>query len=115
MNFLKEQESVIKKVLEQNGYTVDVVKLIPSSRPDLGEFQYNGIMAIAKQNGENPVELGNKIAEELKNIDAFESIYVAGPGFINLTIKEDSLLSYFEELLKNKNYITKQESKKIIL
>lgn len=115
MNFLKEQESAIKKVLEQQGYPTDVVKLIPSSRPDLGEFQYNGIMAIAKQNGENPIELANKITEELKKNECFENVIVAGPGFINITIKEDALLSYFEELLKNKNYITKQESKKIVI
>jgi arginyl-tRNA synthetase len=48
MNFIKKQELYLKEVLEKCGYMVDSVNLVVSSRPDLGEYQYNGAMGLAK-------------------------------------------------------------------
>lgn len=115
MNFLKEQESIIKEVLKKNGYEAEKVSLVPSSRPDFGEYQYNGIMAIAKKNGLNPVSLASKIAEELKTKEAFLEVSIAGPGFINITFQNEALLEYADKLLKTKEFVEKKERKKIII
>ncbi len=115
MNFLKKQENWIQTILKQNGYEVENVILIPSGKPEFGEFQYNGIMALAKKNQENPQELAKKIAEQLKQNENFEKVSVAGPGFINLTFSCSSLLKYSEELLLEENWFEKKESKKIII
>lgn len=115
MKFIKKQEEFIKKILNENGYYPEMVTLNPSSRPDLGEYQYNGIMALAKQNQENPQELAKKICEELQKNEDYETVSVAGPGFINITFTKESLLNVGEELLTNKDYIEKLPSKRVII
>lgn len=115
MKYIKKQEDFIKRVLNENGYNPKVVSLTPSSRPDLGDYQYNGIMALAKEKQENPQELAKKIAEELKTNKDYENVSVAGPGFINITFSKDALLNVGEELLSQKNYVEKINCKKIII
>ena len=46
--FIKIVEERVKKALLECGYEQEVT-LNVSSRPDLGQYQYNGVMAIAKQ------------------------------------------------------------------
>ncbi len=115
MNFIKKQEEYIKKVLLENNYDVESVGLIPSSRPDLGEYQFNGMMALAKKNKENPIASANKIADILKTNEEYESVSVAGPGFINITFQNNALLNEANRLLSNDNLVTKEPSKKIII
>lgn len=114
MNFLKKQEEYIKNILKKHGYETEVT-LVPSTYTDLGEYQYNGIMALAKQNHQNPQELAKKILEDLKENPDFEEISVAGPGFINIRWKANSLIQMGEELLQNKKYIETLPSKKVII
>lgn len=115
MNFLKKQEEFVKQVLKKHGYEPEKVVLVPSSRAEYGEFQYNGVMQLAKQNHENPVELAKKIVEDLKSNDDMEDVTTAGPGFINFIFHKNALLDYAEELLTSKNYIEKRSAKRILI
>lgn len=115
MNFIKKQEKYIEEKLEILGYPAEVVSIVPSSKPELGEFQYNGIMALAKKNHQNPQDLAKKLVSLLKDNNDFESISVAGPGFINLTFCKDALINLGNELLKERQYVEKLEKKKIII
>ena len=58
-----------------------------SDRADLGDFQCNGALALAKIAHKNPREIGMMIAAELEKCDFCESISVDGPGFINIKLK----------------------------
>ena len=51
-----------------------------------GDYQANGVMALAKKLGRNPRELGQRLSETLTLGDMVSKIEVAGPGFINLFI-----------------------------
>ena len=42
--FIKDQEEYIKNILKELNYNVDEVTLNISSRPEFGDYQYNGIM-----------------------------------------------------------------------
>ena len=45
-----------------------------------------------KQNKCNPITLGNNIKKLLeKNIKDFKDIEIAGPGFLNITLKNDAI------------------------
>ena len=61
MSFIKETEKYIYDVITKCGYEIDNVSLESSSRRDLGEFQINVCMALAKKYGKNPRELANEI------------------------------------------------------
>lgn len=60
-----------------------------SDRPDLSDFQCNGALALAKQERKNPREIASAIAGELEKDADFAKISVDGPGFINMTIKDE--------------------------
>jgi arginyl-tRNA synthetase len=60
--------------------------IVPSERPELGAFQCNAAMKLAKKMGQNPKELAQKIIDDLKYNNAFFELSMAGPGFINIDI-----------------------------
>ncbi len=113
MNFLTDQEQIIKEVLKQEGYEEEV-SLKPNSKPELGEYQYNGIMSLAKKHGQNPLEVAKNIASKLQKINSFENVNVAGPGFLNITFSTSSLLEYLNQKQKEE-LVQKLPSKKIVI
>ena len=50
-----------------------------------GDYQANGIMAIAKQLKINPRKLAEDVVKVIDLNDVCSNIEIAGPGFINLT------------------------------
>src|SRR6266700_580508 len=52
-----------------------------------GDMATNAAMVLAKDSGRKPRELAEAIAEKLRADDLIAKVEVAGPGFINLTLK----------------------------
>jgi arginyl-tRNA synthetase len=52
-----------------------------------GDMATNAAMVLAREAGTKPRDLAEKIAEKLRADDLVASVEVAGPGFINLTLK----------------------------
>ena len=61
---------------------------VPKNR-DFGDFSTNAAMMGAKIAGKNPRELANEYLPLLKELDFVSDVSVAGPGFINIKIKDD--------------------------
>ncbi|CDJ99049.1 Arginine--tRNA ligase [Microbacterium sp. C448] len=62
---------------------------LPVERPknrDHGDWASNAALKLAKLVGANPRELAGEIAEALAQAEGIESVDVAGPGFINITL-----------------------------
>lgn len=62
--------------------------VVPSTRPQFGDYQANGLMAVAKQKRTNPRDLATQVVKELTGNSALAKSEVAGPGFINLTLSD---------------------------
>ncbi len=103
MNFIAVSETNLKNIINQFEFNVDSVVLIPSKKPEYGEYQYNGVMELAKRVGENPIELANKIVEKMKETDYYTNVSVAGPGFINIKFNDKYLIDYMNEINKDIN------------
>lgn len=73
------------------GVPADLVKVTPSDRPDLADFQSNAALAAAKALKANPRELATRVAERLAGEALLERVEVAGPGFLNLTASPAAL------------------------
>ena len=116
MNLISFLESEISKIIESLGYKDDVVLNI-SNRPDLGDYQYNGCMKLAGINHEKPIDIANKIVSRLEELNYFTNINIAGPGFINVTINDETLVKYINEVIDNFeiNTYKDKESKTIFL
>src|SRR3954449_1580910 len=52
-----------------------------------GDMATNAAMVLAKEARAKPRDLADKFAEKLRADDLLASVDVAGPGFINLTLK----------------------------
>jgi arginyl-tRNA synthetase len=67
-----------------------------STNPKFGDYQANVALSLAKQVGRPPREVAQAIADGLRVDDLCEAPSVAGPGFINLTLKP----TYLEQWLR---------------
>ena len=83
MNLYKYVSDNINKKL---GFNANLE--VPKNR-DFGDFSTNAAMVSAKKLGKNPRELANEIMPKLQELDFVENVSVAGPGFINIKIKDD--------------------------
>ena len=67
----------------------------PASKPEFGDFQANGALALAKPLKQAPRAIATAIVEQLQADAAFTALclepQIAGPGFINLTIRPEVL------------------------
>ncbi|MAT60155.1 MAG: arginine--tRNA ligase [Micrococcales bacterium] len=54
--------------------------------PDHGDYATNIAMVLAKRASMSPRELADAFAEQLRTNDDIESVDIAGPGFINITL-----------------------------
>src|SRR3954462_3043050 len=71
-----------------------------SDRPDLAQFQCNGALAAAKAARANPRAIADKIAARLRDTDLFDEVAIAGPGFINLKLRDGVLERRLQSLAK---------------
>ncbi len=60
---------------------------VPRNR-DFGDFSTNAAMVMAKSAGKNPRELAAEIAPKLSELDFVADTSIAGPGFINIKLKD---------------------------
>ncbi|MEN6457792.1 MAG: arginine--tRNA ligase [Thermoguttaceae bacterium] len=70
----------------------ELLQLIrPSQEPKFGDYQANLAMSLGKRLGRPPRELAAEIVARLRVDDLCQPPEIAGPGFINLRIKDDWL------------------------
>ncbi len=116
MSIIKELEKQVEKKIEESGYEIDNFKLQVTNRPDLGEYQINDAMQLAKKYHKNPREIAEDITEKLEELNIFTNINIAGPGFINVSLSDEFLINIIEKMSTNiESNIDKQEKKTIVL
>ena len=107
--FYKIIEEKISKALDSCGYQVDEVVVNESNRPDLGEYQFNGVMPLAKVYHKSPIDIAKDVVSELEKDSFFNNVNIAGPGFINMTISDIALIDF-----TNQNDYEYQKNNKLI-
>ena len=116
MSIIKELEKQVEKKIEESGYEIDNFKLQVTNRPDLGEYQINDAMQLAKKYHKNPREIAENITEKLEELNIFTNINIAGPGFINVSLSGEFLINIIEKMSTDiESNIDKQEKKTIVL
>ena len=70
-------------------------QLAPASKPEFGDFQANGALPLAKPLGQSPRAIATAIVAQLASDPGFAELclepVIAGPGFINLTLRPERL------------------------
>lgn len=116
MSIITNLEKEIKGIIKNAGYEIENFSLQPSSRVDLGDYQINDAMSLAKTYHKNPHQIAEDIKNELEKSPKFTNINVAGPGFINISLKDEYLVEILNMINNDINtIIDKREPKNIIL
>jgi len=84
MKLKQEVNQVIKAAFDEAGIDAAPIPVSEATKPEFGDFQFNGAMALAKKMGKNPREIAATIVEHLKTDGVIAKAEIAGPGFINL-------------------------------
>jgi arginyl-tRNA synthetase len=80
-------------------------QLAPASKPEFGDFQANGALPLAKPLGQPPRAIATAVVEQLKADPSFAELclepQIAGPGFINLTLRPERLAAEVQACLQD--------------
>ena len=92
-------------------------ELTPASDARFGDYQTNAALVLAKQRGENPRNVAEKILGRVDVGDLCEPPTVAGAGFINFTLRAEAVAKKAAELLQDERLgVTKTTStRKIVI
>ncbi len=88
----------VGEAFEKCGYDKGLGTVAVSSRMDLCQFQCNGAFAGAKLHKKAPIAIANDVAAALKDNAMFSCVEACAPGFINITLTDEYLISYVNEL-----------------
>ncbi|MBP5707366.1 MAG: arginine--tRNA ligase, partial [Alphaproteobacteria bacterium] len=83
MNLYKYVSAKVNETLGMN------VNLESPRNREFGDFATNAAMVMAKSVGKNPRELANELVGKLAELDFVADANVAGPGFINIKLRDD--------------------------
>ena len=72
-----------------------------ATKPEFGDYQFNGAMALSKKLGKNPREIAAQIIENLDLTGILSKAEIAGPGFINLWLNISFIASNCEKARSN--------------
>ncbi len=79
-------DQIIKEAFSQAGIEAAPMSVTEAGKPEFGDYQFNGAMALAKQLGKNPRQVAAEIVEKIDTTGIISQTEIAGPGFINLWI-----------------------------
>ena len=107
MNIFKKIEQelhVIIEVLKKEGALPDTVvstkvEATPPKDAAHGDIATNAAMVIAAQTGKNPREIATLLVEKINQLDVVEAVQIAGPGFINMTLKQSVWQNAISDIL----------------
>src|SRR5438093_6113304 len=76
-------------------------EVLPATDARFGDYQTNAALILAKQRGENPRTLAQKIIEHLDIAEWCERPTVAGAGFINFALRRQAVATQAVRLLQD--------------
>ena len=117
MNLLNQIKEKVAAAFTVCGLNADNTLVRLSDRPDMSDYQANGALPLAKQLHQNPRQIAEKIAEQLRADSFFSKVSVDGPGFINMTVSDITLGQEVYSLLSDKTcgYERPDKPKTIVL
>ncbi|WP_310415130.1 arginine--tRNA ligase [Chamaesiphon sp. OTE_8_metabat_110] len=72
--------------------------LVLSSNPKFGDYQANMAMGLSKKLGQPPRNIAQSIVDNLEVSEICEAPQIAGPGFINFTVKPSYLATQLQAI-----------------
>ena len=113
---LKILEDIIKEELNKlhyEGYT----KVIKSNRPDLCDYQFDGVFKLASIYKKSPIEIGEEIVSSLNErgdfSNYFSEVSFVKPGFINIKISDQLINELLVRMNDNEKFNIEQKNDEV--
>jgi len=92
-------------------------QVVPAADSRFGDYQSNVAMTLAKSLKRNPRELAQAIQEKIPDNLLCESITIAGPGFLNFTLRKEALAERVQAMSADERLLVRKvdEPKKIVI
>ena len=95
--------NIFKSAFSECGYDETLGQVVVSNRVDLCQFQCNGALSCAKQYRKSPLLIAKEVAAHIPENEMIGSLEVVAPGFINISLKDEFLMKYVQELYFDKH------------
>ncbi len=121
MNIFENYLSKINRLIQQNKNTLELENIENLKNVNLEvppehfnfDLSSNISLVLSKVNKLSPKNLAENIKDLLlKNISDFETIEIAGPGFLNIKLSKKGMISNINNILKDKDNYGSRKSKK---
>ena len=104
-NVLLELQTILTATLHSHGVNVDDTTLNritvePPRDASHGDMATNAAMVLAKSVGQPPRQFAEIIAEKLQSVAMIETVDIAGPGFINMRLSQQTWTSVVPAILQ---------------
>lgn len=92
---------------------INDIEVVSTKDKQHGDLTSNVALKFSKKSGKNPRDFANSIISSL-NCDEISKVEIAGPGFINIFLKQDALSDVIDKVLKEGSNFGQQEEKDIV-
>ncbi len=96
MKLKQSINKTIQQAFEKTNISEIPMSVSEATKPEFGDYQFNGAMALSKKLGRNPREIAGSIIENLDLTGILSKAEIAGPGFINLWLNPEWIASQCE-------------------
>lgn len=94
--------NVFMTAFSECGYDEVFGQVVVSNRLDLCQFQCNGALSGAKQYRKSPLLIAKEVTAHIPENEMIGSLEVVAPGFINISLKDEFLMKYVQEVYSDK-------------
>ncbi len=84
MKLKSQLDQIIKVAFAKAGIDAEPIMVSEATKPEFGDYQFNGAMALSKQLRKNPREIAQQIVDAIDTTGMINKVEIAGPGFINI-------------------------------
>ena len=93
MKIKLELIKIIENALKNANIETDDIVISDATKLEFGDYQFNGVMKLAKILKQNPRQIANSVVEHIDTTGMILKVEVAGPGFINIWLNNEWLSS----------------------
>ncbi|MBU1668106.1 arginine--tRNA ligase [bacterium] len=93
MKIKLQLSKIIENALKNANIEADDVVISDATKPEFGDYQFNGVMKLAKQLKQNPRQIAQTVVEHIDTTGIIAKVEIAGPGFINIWLGDAWLSS----------------------
>lgn len=116
MSLLRTIEEDLTKKMNEASIPIEKVTLLESKRKDLGDYQLNDAMSLAKVLHKSPMLIAEDMKKVLEESNYFSKVEIAAVGFLNVTLKDELLVEFVNDYYNSDSKdVDKLVNKKIFL